>query len=103
MQVNTMMQLALSETATKKLKELIERDGVGNVEDTYLRVYVTGGGCSGFRYGMALDKKVHGGAEVFKDNGIRVVVDPNSKKIIDGSSLLYFETVARSGFTLSKP
>src|SRR5439155_500111 len=87
MQVNRMLQLALSETASKKLKELIERDGVGNVEDTYLRVYVTGGGCSGFRYGMALDKKVHDGDEVFKDNGIRVVVDPNSKEFIDGSTV----------------
>jgi len=103
MQVNRMLQLALSETASKKLKELIERDGVGNVEDTYLRVYVTGGGCSGFRYGMALDKKVHEGDEVLKNNGIRVVVDTNSKEFIDGSSVDYVETVAGSGFTISNP
>jgi len=57
-----MMQLSLSETASKKLKELIAKNGT--VEDTYLRVYVAGGGCSGFRYGMALDNKVHEGDEV---------------------------------------
>src|SRR2546426_8344558 len=98
-----MMQLALSETASKKLKELIERDGAGDLGDTYLRVYVTGGGCSGFRYGMALDKKIHEGDEVIQNNGIKVIVDGNWKEFIDGSSVDYVETVAGSGFTISNP
>ncbi len=96
-----MLQVALSETASKKLKELIEKNGT--LEETYLRVYVTGGGCSGFRYGMALDSKVHEGDEVVQDNGIRVVVDPNSKEFIDGSAVDYVESVAGSGFTISNP
>ena len=101
--MNAMLQLSLSETASKKLKELIVRDGAGDVGDTYLRVYVTGGGCSGFRYGMALDKKVHEGDEVIQNNGIKVIVDGNSKEFIDGSSVDYVETVAGSGFTISNP
>src|SRR3989442_2290352 len=103
MQVKTMMQLSLSDSGSKELNELIVRDGAGDVGDTDLRVYVTGGGCSGFRYGMAVDKKVHEGDEVIQNNGIKVIVDGNSKEFIDGSSVDYVETVAGSGFTISNP
>ena len=96
-----MLQVALSEAASKKLKDLIAKNGTE--ADTYLRVYVTGGGCSGFRYGMALDNKVHEGDEVVQGDGIKVVVDAGSKEFIDGSSVDYVETVAGSGFTISNP
>ncbi|OGS62210.1 MAG: hypothetical protein A3K59_10535 [Euryarchaeota archaeon RBG_19FT_COMBO_69_17] len=96
-----MFQLLLSENATSKLRELIAKNGTA--EDTYLRVYVAGGGCSGFRYGMALDNKLHEGDEVFQANGIKVVVDPNSAPYLDGSSVDYTESVAGSGFVVSNP
>lgn len=96
-----MLQVTLSEGATSKLKELIGKHGT--VEETYLRVYVTGGGCSGFRYGMALDNKLHEGDQVLQNNGIKVVVDQNSSEFIDGSSVDYVESVAGSGFTISNP
>src|SRR5437879_13501109 len=96
-----MLQLSLSETASKKLKELIERDGAGDLGDTFLRVYVTGGGCYGFRYGMALDKKVHEGDEVVQNNGFKVIVAGHSKELIDGSSVVYFETVYGAGITIN--
>jgi len=100
-QVHTMMQLSVSETASKKLKELIAKNGT--LEDTYLRVYVAGGGCSGFRYGMALDNKVHEGDEVLQDGGIKVVVDPTSREFVDGSSVDYVESVQGSGFSITNP
>lgn len=96
-----MFQLLLSENATSKLRELIAKNGTA--EDTYLRVYVAGGGCSGFRYGMALDNKLHEGDEVVQANGIKVVVDPNSAPYLDGSSVDYTESVAGSGFVVSNP
>ena len=96
-----MLQVTLSEGATSKLKELIGKHGT--VEETYLRVYVTGGGCSGFRYGMALDNKLHEGDQVLQNNGIKVVIDQNSSEFIDGSSVDYVESVAGSGFTISNP
>ena len=96
-----MVQVTLTETASKKLKELIEKNG--SMESTYLRVYVAGGGCSGMSYGLALDSKVHDGDEVVHDNGIRVVVDSNSKEYVDGSNVDYVESVAGSGFMLSNP
>jgi len=96
-----MFQVTLSETATGKLRELIAKNG--NAEDTYLRVYVAGGGCSGFRYGLALDNKLHEGDEVIQTSGIKVVVDPGSREYLDGSSVDYTESVAGSGFLVSNP
>ena len=96
-----MFQVTLSEQAVDKLHELIKKNGTP--EDTYLRMYVAGGGCSGYRYGLALDNKVHEGDEVVQANGVRVVVDPNSREYLDGSSVDYVETVAGSGFMVSNP
>ncbi len=104
-----MLQLALSETASKKLKELIERPdpetgkALGSVQDTYVRVYVAGGGCSGFKYGMALDHNVHEGDEVVQHDGIKVLVDAMSKEFVDGSSVDYVESVQGSGFAITNP
>lgn len=96
-----MFQITLTETASTKLKELIEKNG--SAESTYLRVYVAGGGCSGMSYGLALDNKVHDGDEVLQNNGVKIVVDPNSKEYVDGSNVDYVESVAGSGFMLSNP
>jgi len=96
-----MFQVILSDNALGKLKELITKNGTA--EDTYLRVYVAGGGCSGFRYGLALDNKLHEGDEVVQASGVKVVVDPNSREYLDGSSIDYVESVAGSGFMVSNP
>ncbi len=96
-----MFQITLSENATSKLRELISKNGTPDT--TYLRVYVADGGCSGFRYGMALEPKLHEGDELVQSNGIKVVVDPNSAPYLDGSSVDYMESVAGSGFVVSNP
>lgn len=96
-----MLNVTLSETAVTKLRELIGQHGT--TEGTYLRMYVAGGGCSGFRYGMALDNKLHEGDEVVDANGIKVVADPNSLQYLEGSSVDYMESVAGSGFVVSNP
>ncbi|HYT00263.1 MAG TPA: iron-sulfur cluster insertion protein ErpA [Thermoplasmata archaeon] len=96
-----MLNVTLSESATQKLRELIGQHGTA--ETTYLRMYVAGGGCSGFRYGMALDNKLHEGDEVVDASGIKVVVDPNSLQYLEGSSVDYTESVAGSGFVVSNP
>src|SRR2546430_5265689 len=104
-----MIQVTLTETAANKVKELIQRDDpetgkpLGTPEDTYLRMYVAGGGCSGFRYGLALDRSIHEGDEVVQVHGLKVLVDGNSKDYLDGSSVDYAESVAGSGFLLSHP
>jgi iron-sulfur cluster assembly accessory protein len=96
-----MFQVNLSDNAVTKLKDLIAKHGT--VETTYLRMYVAGGGCSGFRYGLALDDKLHEGDEVVQANGVRIVIDPNSREYLDGASVDYVESVAGSGFMVSNP
>src|SRR5437879_13814220 len=107
MRGSAMIQLTLTETAANKVKELIQRSDpetgqpLGSIEDTYLRMYVAGGGCSGFRYCLALDRKIHEDDEVVQVHGLKVLVDGNSKEYLDGSSVDCAESVAGSGFRLS--
>jgi len=74
-----MVQLTVSESAAKRLRDAIQKTDpetgkpLGNVEDTYIRVFVRGGGCSGFQYGMALDHKVQEGDEVIQNDGVKFV------------------------------
>src|SRR2546426_9888420 len=104
-----MVQVTLTETAANKVKELIQRDDpetgkpLGTPEDTYLRMYVAGGGCSGFRYGLALDRKIQEDDEVVQVHRPKVLVDGNSKEYLDGSSVEYGESGARSGCLVIKP
>ena len=96
-----MFQVTLSETAVSKVRELIAKNGT--IEDTYLRMYVAGGGCSGFKYGLALDNKLKEGDQVVQADGIRVIIDPNSAEYLEGSSVDYMESVAGSGFVVTNP
>jgi len=96
-----MYQIQITETATEKLKDLIEKHGKN--EGTYLRVYVSGGGCSGMSYGMALDDKLKDGDEIVHNNGIKIVMDQKSVEYLDGSTVDYVENVQGSGFAIKNP
>ena len=96
-----MVQIVLTEPATSKLKELISKHGT--LENSFLRVYVAGGGCSGMSYGLALDNTVSDGDKVIHENGVRVVIDDKSAEYLDGSTVDYVESIAGSGFMISNP
>ncbi len=67
-----------------------------------LRVGIKGGGCSGFQYSLALDEK-RDGDEVFEYEGIRVLVDAQSLKYVDGSEVDYTESLMGAGFQVNNP
>ncbi len=96
-----MVQIQLTNPAVAKLKELIQKHG--SVEDSFLRVYVAGGGCSGLSYGLALDNKIQEGDLVVQNDGVRVVVDDRAAEFMDGSTVDYVESIAGSGFMISNP
>src|SRR3989440_12982697 len=104
-----MIQVTLTETSANKVKELIQRSDpetgqpLGSTEDTYLRMYVEGGGCSGCRYGLALDRKIHEDDEVVQVHGLKVLVDGNSKEYLAGSSVDYAESIAGRGLRVGNP
>ena len=91
--------VTLTDIATKKVTEFLatqEQDGAG------LRVAVKGGGCSGFQYQLALDE-ARDGDEIFEHEGIRILVDEQSLRYVDGSTVDYTENFMGSGFEVSNP
>lgn len=68
-----------------------------------LRIYITGGGCSGYRYGMALDENVYDDDVVVESGGVRIVIDSFSAPFIEGSEIDYIEDVMGSGFAINNP
>jgi len=71
-------------------------------EGKALRIYIEGGGCSGFSYGFKLDDKKDNDL-VFEQKGVTVVVDPKSIQYVKGSVVDYTEDFTRSGFVLENP
>ena len=72
--------LTMTEKAAEKAKALFEEKGVA---DAGLRVFVVGGGCSGYQYGMALARETDDDDLVIEHSGVRIVVDPDSAAIAD--------------------
>lgn len=90
----------LTERAVSKAKELII--GEGN-PDLHLRVFVTGGGCSGFQYGFSFDEEHQDDdTEVVKD-GVTVVIDGMSYQYLVGSTVDYSESLTGSQFVVENP
>jgi iron-sulfur cluster assembly protein len=71
-----------------------------NKPDAMLRVFVAGGGCSGFQYGMTLEEEPMEGDERFEANGVRVIVDPRSAMYLDGANIDFVESMMGGGFKI---
>jgi iron-sulfur cluster assembly protein len=89
----------VTEKAAEKVKAAIAKEGKS---DSTLRLYVSGGGCSGFQYGLAFDKK-NEGDHVIESNGVKIIVDQESAKYLDGSEIDYVESVMGEGFKVNNP
>lgn len=92
--------ITLTDTATKKVKELIEAEGVPELA---LRVAVRPGGCSGFSYEMFFDTDIADDdmAETFGE--VRVVVDQASAQLLTGATLDYKDGLSQAGFSINNP
>lgn len=94
------VDLNVTETAAVKAKTLLEQRGM---LDGALRVFVVGGGCSGYQYGMALAAEAEEGDIVVERNGVKVVVDSDSAGLLAGAEVDYTEDIMKSGFTIFNP
>jgi iron-sulfur cluster insertion protein len=92
--------LNMTDTASTKVKELIEAEG--NPE-LVLRVAVRPGGCSGLSYEMFFDTDVAADDIAAEQGGIRVVTDPASSEYLTGASLDYKDGLQGAGFTINNP
>ncbi|UYN89520.1 MAG: iron-sulfur cluster insertion protein ErpA [Anaerolineales bacterium] len=93
-------QLTITAPAAEAVRGLMAQR---NLEDHALRVFVQGGGCSGFQYGMALESTVRDSDVVVEQHGVRVVVDEVSVGYLRGASIDYVNDVMASGFKIENP
>jgi iron-sulfur cluster assembly protein len=92
--------LTITETAATKARGLLDEKGLAQGA---LRVFVVGGGCSGYQYGMALAQEVEDGDVVVEEYGVKLLVDPESAPLLEGAEVDYVEDVMKSGFTIFNP
>jgi len=94
------MAVALTETAVKQVKQLMEGQKLENV---YLRMGVKGGGCSGLSYSLELDNETGPRDKKFDIDGIQVVCDAKSYLYLNGTTLDYVTQGLTGGFTFLNP
>ena len=92
--------VTLTDEALSQLKSLLEKEANSELG---LRVFVSGGGCSGLQYGMAFDDNVRPGDEVVHQGGVRVLIDDFSALYIQGSEIDYVDSLMGAGFTVHNP
>jgi iron-sulfur cluster assembly accessory protein len=91
----------LTTAAVTKVKGILEQEKE-NIPQGGLRIYVQGGGCSGFSYGMVLDEAADGD-QIIETEGIRVIVDPMSLRYLEGAEVDYKEDLMGGGFAIKNP
>lgn len=92
--------LFFTDKAASKVHSLITEEDNLNLK---LRVYITGGGCSGFQYGFTFDEIINEGDTVIENAGVQLVVDPMSLQYLVGATIDYSESLEGSRFTVSNP
>ena len=92
--------LIFTDAAAKKVKSLIEGEDNPNLR---LRMYITGGGCSGFQYGFTFDDQINDGDLTIENQNVGLVVDPMSLQYLIGGTVDYTEGLDGSRFVVQNP
>jgi iron-sulfur cluster assembly protein len=100
-QMTVMSPILVTDAAAVKLRDVMKSKGLP--DGTGLRVFVSGGGCSGFQYGMAFEKAGEADDNVFESGGVTVFVDPISIQYLDGASIDFVDSLMGGGFKIENP
>lgn len=93
--------VSLTSSAAGKIHRLLEEK---NIPSHGLRVFVSGGGCSGMQYGMAFEKEAQDGDLVIEDQGVKLIIDPVSIFYLEGALIDYIEDdLMGGGFKIDNP
>lgn len=92
--------IQLTEAAAETVRDLLIQK---EVPDYGLRIFVSGGGCSGLQYGMALDAAAGENDMVFEDSGVKIFVDSISLMYLSGSVVDYEDSLMGGGFRVDNP
>lgn len=92
--------LIFTDSAASKVRELIAEE---NNEALMLRVFISGGGCSGFQYGFTFDENVDDGDTVVEKGGVKLLIDPMSFMYLTGAEIDYTEGLEGAQFVIRNP
>jgi iron-sulfur cluster insertion protein len=92
--------LVFTDAAARKVRELIEEEGNAALK---LRVYITGGGCSGFQYGFTFDEEQAEDDLALDKQGVTLLVDPLSLQYLTGAEIDYAENLSGAQFVIKNP
>jgi len=92
--------IIFTDSAALKVSELIAEEGNDNLK---LRVYISGGGCSGFQYGFTFDEEVNEDDTLVEKNGVTVLIDAMSVQYLNGAEIDYKEDVNGAQFVIRNP
>src|ERR1041384_2897586 len=92
--------LLFSDSAANKVKQLIDEEGN---PDLKLRVFVTGGGCSGFQYGFTFDEAINEDDTSMQKGGVTLLIDPMSLQYLTGAEIDYQENAEGAQFVIKNP
>lgn len=99
------VQITINDLAVEKVKEFIEEDikESGEVVELFLRVFIKGGGCSGFEYGFTLDEEKNEDDFLLEKDGVKVLVDAASAMYLHGAEIKYKSEMMGGRFTIDNP
>ncbi|HXP02507.1 MAG TPA: iron-sulfur cluster insertion protein ErpA [Stellaceae bacterium] len=92
--------ITVTESAAKRIALLREQEQVGSAN---LRIAVSGGGCSGFQYGLSFDDQTNPDDRVFERDGVAVVVDDVSLDLLNGAEVDFVEDLMGASFQIRNP
>lgn len=92
--------LIFTDSAASKVKGLLEEENNAQLK---LRVFISGGGCSGFQYGFNFDETIEDGDTVVEKNGVQLLVDPMSFQYLVGAEIDYTDGIEGEQFVIRNP
>jgi len=98
--VDTPLPLIFSDSAAAKVRQLIDEEGNSELK---LRVFVQGGGCSGFQYGFTFDEVVNEDDTTMERNGVTLLIDAMSYQYLVGAEIDYKEDIEGAQFVIKNP
>jgi iron-sulfur cluster insertion protein len=99
-EVTSERRIIITDSAARRIASLRAQE---EAEGSFLRIAVSGGGCSGFQYGLSFDEETNPDDIVFEHGGVRVVVDDVSLDLLNGSEVDFVEDLMGASFQIRNP
>jgi iron-sulfur cluster insertion protein len=93
-------QVTVTESAARRIAALKTQEQAG---DAFLRIAVSGGGCSGFQYGISFDDQRNPDDFVFERDGVAIIVDDTSLDLLNGAEVDFVENLMGASFQIKNP